>query len=166
MLFRSGLSIWVMGTAAVFLALAALLAAPRRRPLAFTLLAGFATGLGVMEGFDTGAIFSLVVAAFALCVAWVNRRGESNVWLAHGLSRIVLVAVCAGFIATYTLGTLISTQVKGVVGMGQDKETREERFVGATIWSLPKIEALRVLIPGLFGYRMDTPDGEIGRAHV
>ena len=154
-----GLSIWVMGTAAVFLALAALLAATRRRALAFTLLAGFATGLGVMEGFDTGAIFSLVIAAFAVFLAWATGKGSVGARLAHGAGRVALVAVCAGFIATYTLGTLISTQVKNVVGMGQDKESRDRRYVEATIWSLPKIEALRVVIPGLFGYRMDTPDG-------
>lgn len=154
-----GLSIWVMGTAAVFLALAALLAATRRRTLAFTLLAGFATGLGVMEGFDTGAIFSLVIAAFAVFLAWASGTGSVGARLALGAGRVALVAVCAGFIATYTLGTLISTQVKGVVGMGQDKQSRDRRYVEATIWSLPKIEALRVIIPGLFGYRMDTPDG-------
>lgn len=154
-----GLSIWVLGTAAVFLALAALLAATRRRTLAFTMLAGFATGLGVMEGFDTGAIFSLVVAAFAICLTWAVGQGSPGLRLAQGFGRVALVAVCAGFIATYTLGTLISTQVKGVVGMAQDKETKDRRFAEATMWSLPKIEVLRVLIPGLFGYRMDTPDG-------
>ncbi|MFM8470206.1 MAG: hypothetical protein ACKODH_09590, partial [Limisphaerales bacterium] len=154
-----GLSIWVLGTAAVFLALAALMAANRRRVWAFVMLAGFATGLGVMEGFDTGAIFSLVVAAFALWLAWVNGTGEPGKRILMGLGRVAVVALCAGFIATYTLGTLMSTQVKGVVGMAQDKETRERRYSEATTWSLPKIEALRVLIPGLFGYRMDTPDG-------
>jgi hypothetical protein len=154
-----GLSIWVLGTAAVFLALAALMAANRRRTWAFVMLAGFATGLGVMEGFDTGAIFSLVVAAFALCLAWATGTGATGERVMQGLGRVVVVALCAGFIATYTLGTLISTQVKGIVGMAQDKETRERRYSEATTWSLPKIEALRVLIPGLFGYRMDTPDG-------
>lgn len=154
-----GLSIWVLGTAAVFLALAALLAATRRRTLAFTMLAGFATGLGVMEGFDTGAIFSLVVAAFAICLTWAVGQGSPGLRLAQGFGRVALVAVCAGFIATYTLGTLISTQVKGVADMGQDKESRDRRYVGATIWSLPKIETLQVLISGLFGYRMTAPDG-------
>ena len=154
-----GLSVWVLGMAAVFLALAALMAATRRRALSFTMLAGFATGLGVMEGFDTGAIFSLVVAAFAICLAWVSGQGTPGLRLAQGFGRVVLVAVCAGFIATYTIGTLISTQVKGIVGMEQDKASKDRRYAEATTWSLPKIEMLRVIIPGLFGYRMDTPDG-------
>lgn len=154
-----GLSMWVMGTAAVFLALAALLAATRRRSLPLTLLAGFATGLAVMEGFDTGAIFSLIIAAFALFHAWTQESGAGGQWALRGLGRVVVIAACALFIATYTLINLINTQLKGVVGMAQDKETRERRYVEATIWSLPKIESLRVLIPGLYGYRMDTPDG-------
>ncbi len=154
-----GLSMWVMASAAVFLALAALLAATKRRGLVFSALAGFATGLGVMEGFDTGALFSLVIAAFGLFLTWTVTPGSPGLRLAQGVGRVALVAICAAFIATYTLGTLISTQVVNVVGMAQDKETRDRRFAEATMWSLPKIEALRVLIPGLFGYRMDTPDG-------
>ena len=154
-----GLPTWVIGMAAVFLALAALLAATRRRALIFTVLAGFATGLGVMEGFDTGAILSLIVAAFAIWLAWVTGQGATGARLAKGVGSVAVVAVFAGFIATYTLITLISTQVKGIVGMEQDKASKERRYVEATIWSLPKIETLRVVIPGLFGYRMDTPDG-------
>lgn len=154
-----GLSMWVMGTAAVFLALAALLGATRRRSVPLTLLAGFATGLAVMEGFDTGAIFSLIIAAFALFHAWTQDAQPGGHWALRGLGRVVVIAACALFVATYTLVNLINTQLKGVVGMAQDKETRERRYVEATIWSLPKIETLRVLIPGLYGYRMDTPDG-------
>lgn len=155
-----GLPTWVLGTAAIFLALAALLSATRRHALFGTLLAGFATGLGVMEGYDTGAIFSLVVASFAVALTVIT-GGQASLakQLTAGIGRVALVALFAAFIAAYTLNTLISTQVKDVVGMAQDKETRERRYVEATIWSLPKIEALRVIIPGLFGYRMDTPDG-------
>jgi hypothetical protein len=43
--------------------------------------------------------------------------------------------------------------------MAQDEATKEARWNEATQWSLPKLETLRVIIPGLFGYRMDTPDG-------
>lgn len=155
-----GLPTWVLGTAAIFLALAALLSATRRTGLVGTMLAGFATGLGVMEGYDTGAIFSLVVAAFAVALTVISGGQDSlGRRLSTGIGRVALVALFAAFISAYTLNTLISTQVKEVVGMAQDKETRERRYVEATIWSLPKIEALRVIIPGLFGYRMDTPDG-------
>lgn len=155
-----GLSMWVMGTAAVFLALAALLAAAHRGSLPLTLLAGFATGLAVMEGFDTGAIFSLIIAGFALFHAWTQNSQPDRKWAIRGLGRLTLIAGCAIFIAAYTLINLLNTQIKGVVGMTQDKDTRERRYAEATTWSLPKIETLRVLIPGLHGYRMNTQDGD------
>ena len=41
----------------------------------------------------------------------------------------------------------------------QDSKSPAENWDWATQWSLPKIETLRVVIPGLFGYRMDTPEG-------
>jgi hypothetical protein len=69
------------------------------------------------------------------------------------------VAVCAAFLAAHGLATLVGTQIQGVAGMGQDDRSKEQRWDEATMWSLPKIESLRVVIPGLFGYRMDTPDG-------
>ena len=43
--------------------------------------------------------------------------------------------------------------------MRQDTKSKEQRWDEATMWSLPKIETLRVIIPGVFGYRMDTPEG-------
>ena len=43
--------------------------------------------------------------------------------------------------------------------MEQDSATKEKQWNFATQWSLSKAETLRVLIPGLFGYRMDTPEG-------
>ncbi len=45
--------------------------------------------------------------------------------------------------------------------MQQDKETKQQHWDFATQWSLPKREALGFLIPGLFGYRMDTPEGGV-----
>src|SRR5579883_336303 len=43
--------------------------------------------------------------------------------------------------------------------MGQDQQTKEQHWQWATRWSLPKKEALGLVIPGIFGYRLDTPDG-------
>jgi hypothetical protein len=57
------------------------------------------------------------------------------------------------------LHTLITTQIQGVSGTAQDNKTKEERWDWATQWSLPKAELLRVIIPGLYGYRMDTEEG-------
>ena len=53
----------------------------------------------------------------------------------------------------------LATEIKGVAGTQQDAQTKQERWDWATQWSLPKWETLSLVVPGLFGYRMDTPDG-------
>ncbi len=79
--------------------------------------------------------------------------------VAKGTGAVVLVAAAAVFISAQALSTLVGTQVKGVAGMAQDEVTRAQRWREATQWSLPKLETLQMVVPGLFGYRMDTPDG-------
>ena len=44
--------------------------------------------------------------------------------------------------------------------MAQDEATKKQRWDEATRWSLPKAETLRLIIPGLFGYRMPELYGE------
>jgi hypothetical protein len=121
-------------------------------------LGGLAVGMAIMEGFDTSAILSLYIAAFVLFQTWISTANPKRA-LARGVGRVALVALCAAFISASALSTLIGTQIQGVAGMQQDTSTREQRWDEATMWSLPKVETLRVVIPGLFGYRMDTPDG-------
>ncbi len=121
-------------------------------------LAGLCVGFSIMEGYDTGAILSLYVAAFVLFQALVEPRA-AGIRVVKGLGRVGLVAMLAAFMAAQALSTLIGTQVKGIVGTEQDSQTKEQRWTEATMWSLPKIETLRVIIPGLFGYRMDSPGG-------
>src|SRR5437660_747228 len=58
------------------------------------------------------------------------------------------------------LACVLGTQIKGIVGMEQDKQTKERRWDEATSASLRKVEALRIIIPGLFGYRMPELYGE------
>jgi len=141
-----------------FLALGA--AAPRTGMVGWLrlVLAGFAIGLGVTEAFDIGAIFSLFTGAFILFKEMTG-EGAPAPKAVKGIARLALVSICAAFIATGALATLIGTQIQGVAGMGQDEATKQARWDQATQWSLPKSETLSVIIPGLFGYRMDTPDG-------
>ncbi|HXG46194.1 MAG TPA: hypothetical protein VNO52_01095, partial [Methylomirabilota bacterium] len=70
---------WGLGTrslalACVFLALAALSARRVGHPWLNAVLAGLATGMGVVEGADNGVIFSLFIAAFVLWQACVERQ--------------------------------------------------------------------------------------------
>jgi hypothetical protein len=146
--------------ASIFLALAALADLSSRRVWLRVILAGFAIGHSVMEGYDIGALFSLFVAAFVLFQSWnVETAQPFARRTVLGLVRLGVVAVFAGFIAVQTVDTLINTQIKGIVGTAQDEQTREARWGEATMWSVPKKEALGIIVPGLFGYRMDTLGG-------
>ena len=120
-------------------------------------LAGLCVGMNVMEAADVGALYSMFVAAFVFYKSWWMRteplslswRAASAVWL--------VVAVFAGFIALQTVRGLVGTQIQGVAGTGQDAETKAQHWDFVTQWSLPKTETLGLLVPGLFGYKMDTP---------
>lgn len=122
------------------------------------LLAGLCVGLNVVEGADVGAILSLYVAAFAVWQMFAE-PGAKVANALRGAGRLALVAVCAGWIAAHALASLVGTQIQGVSGMQQNQESREQRWEFATAWSFPKTETLRIVVPGLFGYRMDTPGG-------
>ena len=139
-----------------FLALAAAYDPKGQPRIPQIILAGLAVGIALMEGYDVGALFSLFVAAFVLFQA-LSGEGSAIKKVLGGGWRVALVAVFAALMATHTLGTLIGTQVQGVVGMGQDAQTKARRWDEATQWSMPPTEMLRAVIPGLFGYRMDTP---------
>ena len=141
-----------------FLALAALADETSPRRWVRVALAGFAVGMGVMEAFDIGAIFSLVVAAFVVFQA-LAAEGPLPRKLAAGVARLALVAVFAAFIAISAVSTLVGTQIQGVAGMEQDAASKAQHWDESTQWSLPKAETLGLIVPGLFGYRMDTPDG-------
>jgi len=131
-------------------------------------LAGLAVGMGVSEGADMGAIFSVFVAAFVVYQAAIAER-EKLRGMAVAAGKLALVAVCAGLLAAQAVSELVANDIKGVSGTQQDAKTRAERWDWATQWSLPKVETLRLVVPGLFGYRDDTPEGgrywgSIGRA--
>jgi hypothetical protein len=157
---------WGVGTrctalAAAFLALAAIWSG-RQGPLHVRvvkwMLGGLATGLSVMEGADNGMLFALFIAAFSFFVPLLSKDSPMQKILRSGIATAI-VTVFALFIAFQTVQSLVGTQIKGMTNMEQTTESKERRWVGATLWSLPKRELLRVIIPGLYGYRMDTPNG-------
>ena len=124
------------------------------------LLAGAAVGIGLMEAYDVGAIYSIYVAAY---VAWLSLMQEPAEPVGRrifkGVGNVALVATFAAFVSAHALATLIATQIQGVSTSDPARQTAQQKWDAATQWSLPKIETLRVIIPGLFGYRMDTSGG-------
>src|ERR1035437_6531726 len=120
-------------------------------------LAGLCVGVNVMEAADVGALFSLFIAAFVFFKSFADEDG--SVWknAVRGVSRVAIVAMFAGFIAFQTILSLVGTSITGVAGTAQDAETKAQHWDFATQWSLPKKETLNLIVPGLFGYKMDTP---------
>jgi hypothetical protein len=142
-----------------FLALGALV---KRDKLPFWIplaLAGLAVGMNVIEAADIGAIFSLLIAAFVFYQSLVEDGSSILTRTAKGIGRTAIVAAFAGFIAAYAVSSLVGTSVKGISGTQQDEQTKAAHWDFATQWSLPKRETLGLVVPGLFGFRMDTPDG-------
>lgn len=155
---------WGLGSLTLCMAFSffALAAVSAGQSWAWAMLGGLAVGMGIMEGFDSGAIMSLYIAAFVLFRAWVERQSQGpNVSkiLILGVIKVTVVAVFAGLMAAQALSTLIGTQITGISGAKQADAAKEERWDWATQWSLPKQETVRIFIPGLYGYRMDTADG-------
>ena len=118
------------------------------------ILAGMAVGLGVVEAYDIGALFSLFVAAYVLFQAlFLEEASPLGKRIGKGAVRLAVVAGFAVLIAVHALSTLVETQIKGIANTAQDESTKKQQWAAATQWSVPKAEILQVLIPGVFGYR-------------
>jgi hypothetical protein len=141
----------------IFLALAALSSRRAGNPWLNAILAGLATGMAVVEGADNGVILSLFVGAFVVWHSFAD-SGSAAKGTVKSL-RLALVVPFALLMATQTFISLFSIASQGAVSATADQETREQKWNFATQWSLPPAETLRVIVPGLYGYRMDTPDG-------
>jgi hypothetical protein len=153
---------WGLGTralcvAGVFGALAFIESSRRGGAWAKLPLAGLSLGIAIMEGADNGAIFSLYVAAYCFWLA-LSSEGAPARRVIKGVVQVAVVAVFAAFIATQVLIGLLGV-VKGVTTAQETQKSPQQAWDEATTWSLPKAETLRVIIPGLYGYRMDTEKG-------
>jgi hypothetical protein len=150
---------WGLGSRAlcagmIFLALAAVTNAFGKWGWIRLALAGLAVGMSIMDGADNGAIFSLYVGAYAFYLALIE-DGAAGPKILKGSVRAVVVALFAALMSMQVFISVFSTQVAGI----QESQAPEQKWDFATQWSLPKSEVLRVLIPGLVGYRVDRADG-------
>jgi hypothetical protein len=153
-----GVAAHALAIGLTFFALAAL-AAPTFPKLWWrVVLAGFAVGMAVMEGADIGALFSIYVAGFVVFQTATTAGPRARNWLL-GAARLTLVVACAAWLAADGASELVATNIQGVAEAEQDAQTKAARWDWATQWSLPKREALGLFVPGLFGYRMEAPNG-------
>jgi hypothetical protein len=152
-----------MALAVDFLALALIEAntikTPRLTRWVRIALAGLCVGLNVIEAADIGALYSILIAGFVLFKSLAESEGSITAKTLRGIGRVTVIAIFAGILATQTIVALVTTQIQGVAGTRQDAESKAANWDFATQWSLPKTETLAIFVPGLFGYKMDTPNG-------
>ncbi|MGA2279487.1 MAG: hypothetical protein ABSG80_04205 [Verrucomicrobiota bacterium] len=121
-------------------------------------LAGLCVGVNIMEAADIGALYSVLIAAFVFFKSFTDAGGNIFARIVRGVGSAAMVAVFAGFIAFQTVTSLVESQIQGIAGISQDAETKAAQWDPASQWSLPKKETLGLIVPGLFGYKMDTPN--------
>ena len=128
-------------------------------------LVGVGCGLAIMEGYDLGAILCVYIALYAAFATFFEDSskadGSTLPLYKRAFLAIIRVGVIAGvtaLVASYSLSSLSETQVKGV-GVFEDPQVEAQRWDFSTQWSFPKKETLRLIIPGLLGYRMYEQDG-------
>jgi hypothetical protein len=119
------------------------------------MLAGLCVGVNVMEAADIGVLCSVMVAGIIFFKSLLQTGGNVASRAAAGVGRVMVVTLFAIFIAWSTVLSLLGTP--GLVANTQDTETAQQHWDWATQWSLPKRETLGIVVPGVFGYRMDTP---------
>ena len=154
-----GVAAHAIAVAIAFLALGTLFDSSSPQRWVRTMLAGLALGMAVTEGADIGAIFSVFVAGFVVWRACVS-EGPRAKNVALGVLRVVVAALCAGVLAAQAISELVVTDVMGVVAATEHgAQTKQGHWDWATQWSLPKTEALGLIVPGLFGYRVDSTGG-------
>ena len=120
-------------------------------------LAGLAVGVGILEASDMGAVWALIVLAYLVWEALIGDGPLAGRFI-RGLNRSLVVAAFAILMAGPSLiGAFRPSSAEHATI--QDARARVERWNWATQWSLPKKETAGLLVPGLFGFRMDTPGG-------
>jgi serine/threonine protein kinase len=131
----------------------------RRQFEHWTLLAltGLALGVGILEAAESGAIIGIAVLAYLLSCS-LTEAGSLRGRLGRGLSRTLVVTVFAALMAGQALFGLLNSSLHSAETK-PNVRSKTQQWNWATQWSLPKREAAALVIPGLFGYRMDTTDG-------
>lgn len=120
-------------------------------------VAGLAIGAGILETPETGTIYAVIILAY---IAWGGfmERGPFPHKLSRALKRLLLAAVFIVLMAPQTLTGLFRPPGQANE-TSQNAQAQVEKWNWAVQWSLPKEEATGLIVPGLFGFRMDTPGG-------
>jgi hypothetical protein len=149
-----GLPQWNVCAGMIFVALGIMVSSNVRPLWLKGVLAGLSTGLAVMEGFDVGAILSIYVGIFLAFMFLTDELEEPPARAGKTLLVGGLVVLSAILISLSTIYILVELQIKGIGNGGMSQSDKAARWGFTAQWSIPKLESVRVIIPGVFGYRM------------
>jgi hypothetical protein len=158
-----GLGQWNISAAMLFVSLAVLVSPHIRPAWVKAVLTGLSLGMIVMEGFDLGAIMSLYVGAY---IVFYLLQQQANPFRAipRTVGMGTLIVLAALLISCSTLYTLVGTSIKGIANTGQTEAEKEQHWTFTTQWSFPKLETIRLFVPGVFGYRLQDYITDTNRA--
>ncbi len=158
----------VAGFALLFYALSVIRARCQSRPpqWALAVFAGLCAGFNMSEGFDSGAITSVLVFAYLAFQCLRPREGQRfflSLWRMIRCTVLAVVASCG--IALAPISDAVGAQIQQIPMLQQGGK---EAWDWATQWSLPVRETIRFWVPGYFGQKTNSPSpdsywGEIGR---
>jgi hypothetical protein len=130
----------------------------RTRHWAYALISGVSCGLMVSLQPDRGAIASILIGI--LYIATFFRHADTRRTVPghfRALTPLLLCVVVAFLVALAPLLALFQSNISGVkIGGTGD---REQTYKLITQFSLHPLESLTYLVPGLFGWHMNSADG-------
>lgn len=121
----------------------------------FSVLALFA--IGIMKHFSPIVLVALLIGGAILNWFLLSKQMVPN-RLGLGTVYAWFVGAFAVLMAAYAMVGFLTTSVTGINGTQQDMQTKAMKWDFATQWSLPKRETLSLIVPGLFGDRVDYGD--------
>lgn len=119
----------------------------------YILLTGLCTGMTVLEGADTGALLSLLIATYLTYKSWDTRIGPALDNLLLYSKNMGVVIICSVCVAAGALTGLYNTQVTGSELV---KAEKTQQYSYATGWSFPPVEVFRIGVSGLLGHKSNT----------
>ena len=144
-----------------FFALALVMSNSRETPATFRwtrlALAGLAVGINVMEAADIGAIFSMMVAAFVFYKNMVEAGGSAAAKIIRGVGQITMIRSLPDSLPRKPWFHWSAPKSRVSRARARTRKPRPSIGTGPPNGASPKLETLSLIVPGLFGYRMDTP---------
>jgi len=135
------------------------LRAQRTRHWAYGMISGICCGLMVSLQPDRGAIASVLIGVLYLASVWQRSNGVHPT-LGDQLTVLRNLLLCVIVAAMVALAPLLALFQGNIVGVKLAGSTdREQTYKLVTQFSLGPSETLTYLVPGFFGWSMNTHDG-------